>query len=96
MKRLRMNTGLCGPEYNLVRGDEHDFEDDEADRLIAAGFATEIEDTNAAAKNEAAEKAAAEKAAAEKEAAEKEAAGKAAAEKAATEKQSGKKPAKKG
>ncbi|NEJ73794.1 hypothetical protein GR197_25175 [Rhizobium phaseoli] len=36
---LKMTAGLSGPEFNLSPGDEYEFEDDEADRLIAAGFA---------------------------------------------------------
>lgn len=60
MKRLRMTTGLGGPDYNLTRGDEHDFSNEEADRLIKAGFGVEVEDPQAAEK-EAAEKEAAEK-----------------------------------
>ena len=38
---LKMNTGLGGPDFNLVRDDEHDFADPfEARRLVRAGFAT--------------------------------------------------------
>lgn len=38
---LKMNTGLCGPDFNLVRGDEHDFADPfEARRLVRAGYAS--------------------------------------------------------
>jgi topoisomerase IA-like protein len=64
-----MKTGLGGLAYNLAPGDEHEFEDAEADRLIEAGFGAEVRDE--AAEKAAAEKAAAEKAAAEKAAAEK-------------------------
>ena len=64
MKTLRMKTGLGGLDYNLAPGDEHDFEDAEADRLIAAGFGAEVRD-------EAADKAAADKAVADTAAAKK-------------------------
>lgn len=43
MRNLKMLTGLSGPELTLSPGDEHEFEDAEADRLIEAGFATEAE-----------------------------------------------------
>jgi len=34
-----MLASLCGPDYALAAGDEHDFDEGEAQRLIAAGFA---------------------------------------------------------
>ncbi|SCW80592.1 hypothetical protein SAMN02927924_03030 [Sphingobium faniae] len=37
-----MTTGLSGPHYTLSPGDEHDFPDGEALRLIEAGFAVPI------------------------------------------------------
>jgi len=40
---LKMTAGLSGPEFNLAPGDEYEFDDDEADRLIAAGFAEKAE-----------------------------------------------------
>lgn len=39
MPILKMTTGLCGPHFSLARGDEHEFDEDEASRLIRAGFA---------------------------------------------------------
>lgn len=65
MKKLKMIVGLSGLEYCLSPKDERDFPDDEADRLVAAGFAEELVD-EAEAERFAAEQAAAEKAAAEK------------------------------
>ena len=44
MKKLKMIVGLSGLEYCLSPKDERDFPDDEADRLIAAGFAEEVID----------------------------------------------------
>jgi hypothetical protein len=40
---LKMTAGLSGPEFNLAPGDEHEFDDAEAERLIAAGFAEKAE-----------------------------------------------------
>lgn len=40
---LKMTAGLSGPEFNLAPGDEHEFNDDEAQRLIDAGFAVVAE-----------------------------------------------------
>ncbi len=42
--KIRMLTGLSGPEYNLAPGDKRDFPDEEAARLIAAGFAVPVAD----------------------------------------------------
>lgn len=42
MRNLKMLVGLAGPEYALSPGDEREFEADEAERLIAAGFAQEV------------------------------------------------------
>lgn len=39
MPNLKMLTGLSGPEYTLSRGDEREFGEREASRLIRAGFA---------------------------------------------------------
>ena len=39
---IRMRTGLSGPEYNLQAGDEREFPDDEAIRLIKAGYAVPV------------------------------------------------------
>ncbi|NZD50534.1 hypothetical protein [Rhizobium leguminosarum] len=36
---LKMIAGLSGPEFNLAPGDEREFDDAEAGRLIDAGFA---------------------------------------------------------
>lgn len=40
---LRMLVGISGPLYTLDPGDEWHFNDDEAGRLIAAGFAEPVE-----------------------------------------------------
>jgi len=40
---LKMIAGLSGPEFNLAPGDEHEFDDAEAGRLIDAGFAIHAE-----------------------------------------------------
>ncbi|WP_216654720.1 hypothetical protein [Pseudogemmobacter hezensis] len=37
--KIKMLTGLSGSEYNLTPGDERDFPNEEAKRLIDAGFA---------------------------------------------------------
>jgi len=39
---LKMTAGLSGPEFNLAPGDEYEFNDDEAARLIDAGFAERV------------------------------------------------------
>ena len=36
---LKMTAGLSGPDFNLAPGDMHEFDDDEAGRLIEAAFA---------------------------------------------------------
>lgn len=41
--RVRMLTGLSGPAYSLASGDEHDFDQAEAIRLIEAGYAVPVE-----------------------------------------------------
>jgi hypothetical protein len=41
--KLKMLTGLSGPDYSLAPGDEREFEDAEAGRLIEAGFAIAVE-----------------------------------------------------
>lgn len=40
--RIRMRTGLSGPDYSLIPGDERDFPDKEAIRLIEAGYAVPV------------------------------------------------------
>jgi hypothetical protein len=40
--RVRMTVGLSGPAYQLAPGDEREFPDAEARRLIAAGFAIPV------------------------------------------------------
>ena len=40
---LKMTAGLSGPEFNLAPGDEHEFDDAEAERLKEAGFAVDAE-----------------------------------------------------
>lgn len=39
MPNLKMTTGLSGPDFSLLRGDEREFDEAEASRLIRAGFA---------------------------------------------------------
>lgn len=41
--RVRMLVGLSGPTITLSTGHEADFADDEALRLIAAGYAVPVE-----------------------------------------------------
>lgn len=63
--KLKMLTGMSGPKINLTRGDEHEFEDAEAIRLVRAGYAscTSEEDAKSVAEAiAAAEKADAKKA----------------------------------
>ncbi|HEV7305217.1 hypothetical protein [Ensifer sp.] len=36
--KIKMLVGLSGNEYSLAPGDEHDFSDAEAIRLIEAGY----------------------------------------------------------
>ncbi len=43
--RVRMLTGLSGPAYSLARGDEREFSDAEAIRLVEAGYAVPVADT---------------------------------------------------
>jgi hypothetical protein len=40
--RVRMLVGLSGPTITLSTGHEWDFPDDEAARLIAAGYAVPV------------------------------------------------------
>ncbi|MBY3268414.1 hypothetical protein HFO05_07280 [Rhizobium laguerreae] len=40
---LKMTAGLSGPEFNLAPGDEHEFDDAEAERLVDAGFAVKAD-----------------------------------------------------
>ena len=37
--KIKMLVGLAGNEYSLAPGDERDFPDGEAIRLVAAGYA---------------------------------------------------------
>ncbi|RDL51807.1 hypothetical protein BLJAPNOD_02948 [Ensifer sp. M14] len=37
--KIKMLVGLAGNEYSLAPGDERDFPDGEANRLIVAGYA---------------------------------------------------------
>lgn len=55
--KVRMLTALTGPTYSLTVGDEADFPDDEAIRLVEAGFAAPVEKAKSetAAKKPAAE-----------------------------------------
>ncbi|WP_312529465.1 hypothetical protein [Paracoccus sp. (in: a-proteobacteria)] len=41
--KLKMLTGLSGPDYNLAPGDEREFPQPEAIRLIEAGFAVAVD-----------------------------------------------------
>jgi len=40
--KIKMQIGLAGPEYSLSPGDEREFPDVEAIRLIEAGFAVPV------------------------------------------------------
>lgn len=39
---VQMTTGLSGPTLTLGPGDQHDFPQDEALRLVAAGYAVPV------------------------------------------------------
>lgn len=41
---VKLLVGLSGNEYSLSPGDHHEFEADEADRLIAAGYAVKVDE----------------------------------------------------
>jgi len=41
--KVRLLTGLSGPDFSLVRGDERDFPQAEAERLVSAGYAVPAE-----------------------------------------------------
>jgi hypothetical protein len=41
---IEMTVGISGPEYCLNPGDRREFPQDEAQRLIAAGFAVPVAD----------------------------------------------------
>jgi hypothetical protein len=41
---IRLLVGLSGPAFSLGPGDEREFPDDEALRLIAAGYAAPVAD----------------------------------------------------
>lgn len=41
---VKLLVGLSGNEYSLSPGDQGDFEDNEAERLIAAGYAVRVDD----------------------------------------------------
>lgn len=45
--RVRLLVGLSGPAYSLGPGDEQDFPQSEAIRLIQAGYAVPIEERRA-------------------------------------------------
>ncbi|RVN04657.1 hypothetical protein CN112_25055 [Sinorhizobium meliloti] len=42
---IRLTTGLSGPHYSLGPGDEREFPHDEALRLVAAGYAVPVAET---------------------------------------------------
>ncbi|TBA38437.1 hypothetical protein [Rhizobium ruizarguesonis] len=44
---LKMTAGLSGPEFNLAPGDEHEFDDAEAERLVGAGLAVKADTDDA-------------------------------------------------
>lgn len=84
MPKLKMLTGLGGPNISLTRGDEYECGEVEASRLIRAGFAVATDGFEPIAlEDDAEEQDEAAKAAAEAEAAEAEAKAKADAEAAA-------------
>ncbi|MGO7742963.1 hypothetical protein ACC677_08430 [Rhizobium ruizarguesonis] len=45
---MKMTVGLSGPEFNLAPGDEHEFDDVEAERIVDAGFAVKADVSDAA------------------------------------------------
>ncbi|KAA3504369.1 hypothetical protein DXM27_03785 [Rhizobium rhizogenes] len=47
--KVKLLVGLSGNEYSLSPGDDRDFEDDEAGRLIDAGYAVKVGELAAAA-----------------------------------------------
>lgn len=47
MKKLKMLTSMEGPKTSIVRGDIVEFGDEEAERLIKAGFAEAHDDAPA-------------------------------------------------
>ena len=40
--KIKMTMGLAGPDYALAPGDQREFPQDEAVRLIEAGFAVPV------------------------------------------------------
>ena len=56
--KIRMTTSLAGVDFALAPGDERDFENSEAVRLISAGFAVPVDqpEIETATKKVAAEK----------------------------------------
>lgn len=42
--KVKLLVGLSGNKYSLSPGDHRDFEDDEAERLIAAGYAVKVDE----------------------------------------------------
>ncbi|TGR71415.1 hypothetical protein EN837_08350 [bacterium M00.F.Ca.ET.194.01.1.1] len=42
--KVKLLVGLSGNKYSLSPGDERDFDDDEAERLIAAGYAVKVDE----------------------------------------------------
>ncbi|MDP9854509.1 hypothetical protein KHC17_16895 [Agrobacterium salinitolerans] len=41
--KVKLLVGLSGNEYSLAPGDEYDFADGEAARLVEAGYAVKVE-----------------------------------------------------
>lgn len=42
--KVKLLVGLSGNEFSLSPGDQGDFEDNEAERLIAAGYAVKVDE----------------------------------------------------
>ena len=45
--KIKMITSMCGPGIDWPKGSEPDIDDDEAVRLVRAGFGETISDTDA-------------------------------------------------
>jgi len=41
--KVKMLVGMAGPTFSITPGEEYDCAQDEAERLIAAGFAAPME-----------------------------------------------------
>ena len=54
--RIKMLTSIAGQNFSLSPGDEADFSDDEAKRLIQAGYAEPVRVKRTATKSKAYEK----------------------------------------